>query len=207
MKFVKIKIKAEIKADMSAFFSKDTQKEEARRLLRETKFVIGDDPLLYVTKRTRFLMLAEPHLDEKDKVNRLIEGLPEDIRLSLMYARSDTVQMFTDNLRDLMNHSYLGKRLARRADRPTGKPNVQYFNKMQSFPTGEPSQQKNEHRGKMFRTPDNKPICYQCGGYNHVAKYCRTNPPPNPPMYGPNAAKPYAQQKEELEKKYSSSGN
>jgi len=28
-----------------------------------------------------------------------------------MYARSDTVQMFTDNLRDLINHSYLGNHL------------------------------------------------------------------------------------------------
>jgi len=63
--------------DMSLSFSKATQKEEARRKLRETRYSMEDDPLLYVTQRSRYFSLAEPHLDEKDKVNRLIEGLPE----------------------------------------------------------------------------------------------------------------------------------
>jgi len=104
----------EVTTEMGEFFSKETQKEEARRLLREVRFKVGDDPLLYVTHRCRYLSLAEPHLDEKDKVSRLIEGLPEELRLSIMYARSTTVVLFTDNLRDLLNHSYLGKALRRK---------------------------------------------------------------------------------------------
>jgi len=57
---------------------------------------MGDDPLLYVTQRSHYSSVVKPHIDEKGKVNRLIEGLPEHIRLSLMYAKSDTVQMFTN---------------------------------------------------------------------------------------------------------------
>lgn len=45
---------------------------------------------------------------------------------------------------------------------------------------------------KQFRTADDKPYCYGCGKPNHVRKVCRTNPPPNPPRYGPWSADPNA---------------
>ena len=190
--------------EMSTFFSKETQKEEARRLLRETRFKIGDDPLLYVTQRCRYLSLAEPNIDEKDKVSRLIEGLPEDIRLSIMYARSSTVAMFTDNLRDLINHSYLGKTLSRKPETPNATPSTapqplmtqqyqnprpQYQNPRPQYQNPRPQQPRENAQVylQQFRTEENKPICFGCGKPGHVRRYCRSNPYPNPPKYGPGA--------------------
>ena len=128
------------KVEMSLFFNKDTQKEEARRLLHDTKFTVGDDPLLYVTQRCRYLALAEPHLDEKEQVSRLIQGLPDEIRLSIMYARSPTVALFTENLRDMLNHSFLGKTLTKQAARVPSRPNWHQSQSLTQYPPQAPAQ-------------------------------------------------------------------
>jgi len=180
----------EVKAEMSAFFTKEVQKEEAKRKLRETRFNIGDDPLLYVTQRTRYLNLAEPHLEEKDRVNRLIEGLPTDLRLSVMYARSKTVQEFTDNLRDLLHHSFLGKTLTKLQHNkpPEKRSNNNYFSRSK---VNDDVRYPAERELQSFRTADDKPICFGCGKPNHVMRHCRINN--KIVKFGPYARKPAEQ--------------